>query len=73
MNEIGSFVHDQIALKPNFQLSLGLRYCWKTYFKSIHDFAPRMSAAYSLPTNMVQQASDTHLPYFIDFSAGAER
>jgi hypothetical protein len=130
MNEIGSFVQDQIALKPNLQLSLGLRYDWQTYFKSIHDFAPRMSAAYStrdhknvfrsgaglfydrsgsqpmadltryngvivrqftllnptypapypantnldaLPTNLVQQASDTHLPYFINFSAGAER
>jgi hypothetical protein len=130
MNEIGSFVQDQIALKPNLQLSLGLRYDWQTYFKSIHDFAPRMSGAYStrdhrnvlraggglfydrsgaqpmadltryngvivrqftllnptypapypantnldtLPTNLVQQASDTHLPYFINFSAGAER
>jgi hypothetical protein len=130
MNEIGSFVQDQIALKPNLQVSLGLRYDWQTYFKSIHDFAPRMSAAYStldhknvlrsgaglfydrsgsqpmadltryngvivrqftllnpaypapypantdldtLPTNLVQQESDTHLPYFVNFSAGAER
>jgi hypothetical protein len=130
MNEIGSFVQDQIALKHNLQLSLGMRYDWQTYFKSIHDFAPRISAAYStldhknvlragaglfydrsgvqsmadltryngvivrqftllnptypmpypantnldaLPTNLVQQASDTHLPYIINFSAGAER
>jgi hypothetical protein len=130
MNEIGSFVQDQISLKPNLQVSLGLRYDWQTYFRSIHDFAPRVSAAYStadhksvlrtgaglfydrsgaqpmadltryngvilrsftllnptypmpypsdsalatLPTNLVQLASDTHLPYVINYSAGAER
>jgi TonB dependent receptor len=130
MNEIGSFVQDQITLKPNLQLSLGLRYDWQTYFKSIHDFAPRLSLAYStpdrktvlrtgvglfydrsgaqpmadltryngvilrsftllnptyptpypanmnlatLPTNLVQQANDTHIPYVLNYSAGAER
>lgn len=47
MNEIGTFVQDQIQLRPNLQVSLGLRYDWQTYFKSIHDFAPRISAAYT--------------------------
>jgi hypothetical protein len=130
MNEIGSFVQDQIQLRPNLQVSLGLRYDWQTYFKSIHDFAPRVSGAYTtpdhktvlragagvfydrsgaqpmadltryngvilrsftllnpgypdaypqdmnlatLPTNLVQLSSRTHLPYITNFSAGAER
>jgi Carboxypeptidase regulatory-like domain/TonB dependent receptor len=130
MNEIGSFIQDQIQLRPNLQLSLGLRYDWQTYFKSIHDFAPRVSAAYStrdhksvlragtglfydrsgaqsmadlsryngvivrsftllnptyptaypantdlatIPTNLVQLASDTHIPYIFNYSAGGER
>jgi Carboxypeptidase regulatory-like domain/TonB dependent receptor len=129
MNEIGSFVQDQIQLRPNLQVSVGLRYDWQTWFRSTHDFAPRISAAYSmldhktvfragsgffydrsgvqpmadlaryngvivrsftllnpsypnpypvntdlstLPTNLVQQASDTHIPYVINYSAGGE-
>jgi len=47
MNEIGTFIQDQIQVRPNLQVSLGLRYDWQTYFKSIHDFAPRISFAYS--------------------------
>jgi len=47
MNEIGSFIQDQIQIRPNLQASVGLRYDWQTYFKSIHDFAPRFSLAYS--------------------------
>ena len=130
MNEIGSFVQDQIQVKPNLQMSVGLRYDWQTYFKSIHDFAPRVSLAYTtpdhktvlrggagifydrsgaqamadltryngvilrsftllnpgypdaypadtdlttLPTNLVQLSSRTHLPYVTNFSLGAER
>jgi Carboxypeptidase regulatory-like domain len=49
MNEIGAFISDQIQLRPNLQASIGLRYDWQTYFKSIHDFAPRFSLAYSTP------------------------
>jgi hypothetical protein len=130
MNEIGTFIQDQIQLRPNLQASVGLRYDWQTYFKSIHDFAPRLSLAYStkdhkaiirggaglfydrtgaqpiadlkryngviirsftilnpgypnpyppsidlatLPTNLVQLAGDTHIPYTTNFSFGAER
>ncbi len=47
MNEIGAFVQDQYQIRPNLQLSFGLRYDWQTYFQSIHDFAPRLSVAYS--------------------------
>lgn len=46
-NEIGSFVSDQIQVKPNLQLSLGLRYDWQTYFETLHNFGPRISIAYS--------------------------
>jgi Carboxypeptidase regulatory-like domain len=49
MNEIGAFIGDQIQIRPNLQASIGLRYDWQTYFKSIHDFAPRFSMAYSTP------------------------
>jgi hypothetical protein len=47
MNEIGTFIQDQIQLRPNLQASVGLRYDWQTYFKSVHDFAPRFSIAYA--------------------------
>jgi hypothetical protein len=46
-NEIGTFVQDQIQIKPNLQMSLGLRYDWQTYFESPHNFAPRVSLAYA--------------------------
>ncbi|WP_446744189.1 TonB-dependent receptor plug domain-containing protein [Silvibacterium acidisoli] len=49
MNEIGTFVQDQIQLRPNLQFTAGLRYDWQTYFKSGLDFAPRFSVAYSSP------------------------
>jgi len=49
MNELGVFIQDQIQVRPNLQVSLGLRYDWQTYFKSVHDFAPRVSMAYKLP------------------------
>jgi len=47
MNEIGTFIQDQIQLRPNLQFTAGLRYDWQTYFKSGLDFAPRFSLAYS--------------------------
>jgi hypothetical protein len=47
MNEIGAFFQDQIQLRPNLQASIGLRYDWQTYFKSIHDLAPRLSIAWT--------------------------
>lgn len=130
MNEIGAFVQDQIQVRPNLQVSAGLRYDWQTYFRSVVDFAPRFSVAYStsdhkmilragvglfydrsgaqpmadlkryngvilrsftllnpsyptpyppgtdlntLPTNLVQLANGTRIPYATNFSFGAER
>jgi hypothetical protein len=49
MNEIGSFVQDQVQLRPNLQFTAGLRYDWQTYFRSGLDFAPRFSIAYAAP------------------------
>jgi hypothetical protein len=46
-NEIGVFALDQIQLRPNLQMSLGLRYDWQTYFDSPHNFSPRFSIAYA--------------------------
>lgn len=48
MNELGTFIQDQIQVSSNLQVSLGLRYDWQTYFKSNHDFAPRVSISYKL-------------------------
>ncbi len=50
-NEIGTFVQDQIQLRPDLQMSLGLRYDWQTYFESPHNFAPRLSLAYAPDKN----------------------
>jgi hypothetical protein len=46
-NELGTFVSDQIQVKSNLQIALGLRYDWQTYFDTLHNFGPRISAAYS--------------------------
>ena len=46
MNELGTFVQDQIQLKKNLQVSMGIRYDWQTYFKAWSDFGPRGSFAY---------------------------
>jgi hypothetical protein len=48
MNEIGTFVQDQIQLKKNLQVSIGVRYDWQTYFKAWNDLGPRGSFAYRL-------------------------
>jgi hypothetical protein len=48
MNELGTFIQDQIQVRPDLQMSLGLRYDWQTYFNSPHNFSPRASLAYSL-------------------------
>jgi len=42
------FVEDNIRLKPNFSLYLGMRYYWQNYFHDDADnFAPRVSFAYA--------------------------
>jgi len=42
------FVEDNIRLKPNFSLYVGVRYYWQNYFHDDPDnFAPRVSFAYA--------------------------
>lgn len=63
MNEIGAFVQDQIQLRKNVQVAVGLRYDWQTYFKSAHDFAPRASIAYSTNNHKLVLRAGTGLFY----------
>jgi hypothetical protein len=45
---ISGFIEDNIRLKPNFSVYLGLRYYWQNYFHDDADnFAPRISFAYA--------------------------
>jgi hypothetical protein len=46
-NELGTFLSDQIQVKPNLQISLGLRYDWQTYYDTLRNVGPRVSVAYS--------------------------
>jgi hypothetical protein len=42
------FVEDNIRLRPNFSLYLGVRYYWQNYFHDDpHNFAPRLSFAWA--------------------------
>jgi Carboxypeptidase regulatory-like domain/TonB dependent receptor-like, beta-barrel len=45
--EMGLFVQDDYHLRPNFSLSLGLRYSWQNYLQDNTQFAPRMAFAFS--------------------------
>ena len=47
INELGSFVQDQIKVSPELQLSLGLRYDWQTFLPDYNNLAPRVSLAYA--------------------------
>ena len=44
---LGGFVQDEFRLRPNVQISLGLRYDWQNYFHDNNNVAPRASFAYS--------------------------
>jgi hypothetical protein len=45
---VAGIFEDDIRLKPNLSVSLGLRYYWQNYFRDIaHNFAPRISFAYA--------------------------
>src|ERR1700736_1534577 len=49
---ISGFVEDNIRLKPNFSVYLGVRYYWQNYFHDDSDnFAPRISFAYAPTTD----------------------
>jgi len=45
---VAGIFEDNIRLKPNLSVLLGLRYYWQNYFRDIaHNFAPRVSFAYA--------------------------
>ena len=45
--ELGFFVQDNIAMRPNLSFGLGLRYDWQNYLGDHNNFAPRVSFAYA--------------------------
>jgi hypothetical protein len=45
--EVGGFVQDQIRLRSNLQLTLGVRWDWQNYLHDRNNFAPRASIAYA--------------------------
>jgi hypothetical protein len=46
INELGSFIQDQVKLTPHLQASLGLRYDWQTFLHDNNNLSPRISLAY---------------------------
>jgi hypothetical protein len=47
MHETSGFVQDNIRLRPDFNLVLGLRYDWQSNLGRRNEFAPRLAFAYS--------------------------
>lgn len=45
--EVGLFVQDEVRLRTNLSIALGLRYDWQNYVSSLKNFAPRFSLAYA--------------------------
>jgi Carboxypeptidase regulatory-like domain len=46
-NIVGTFVLDEIRVRPALSLSLGLRHDWQNYFGDHNNFAPRFGFAYA--------------------------
>jgi len=44
---VGLFAQDEIRVRPNLSLDIGLRYDWQNYFHDDDNFAPRASFAYA--------------------------
>ena len=45
---IAGFVEDNIRVRPNFSLSVGVRYYWQNFFREgAHNFAPRLGFAFA--------------------------
>ncbi len=44
---VGLFIRDEIHVRPNLSVDLGLRYDWQNYFHDDNNFAPRVSFAYA--------------------------
>ncbi|NYF88932.1 carboxypeptidase regulatory-like domain-containing protein [Tunturiibacter empetritectus] len=47
INELGSFIQDQVKLTLHLQASLGLRYDWQTFLHDYNNLSPRISLAYA--------------------------
>ncbi len=45
--DFGLFVQDNILVRPNFSVGLGLRYDWQNYLGDSNNLAPRLSFAYA--------------------------
>jgi Carboxypeptidase regulatory-like domain len=49
---VSGFIEDNIRVKPNFSVSMGLRYYWQNYFHDdSRDFAPRFGFAFAPTTH----------------------
>jgi hypothetical protein len=49
---LSGFIEDNIRVRPNFSVSLGMRYYWQNYFHDDpNNFAPRVGFAYAPSTN----------------------
>jgi len=44
---LGLFAQDEIRLRPNLSVDLGVRYDWQNYFHDNNNVAPRLSFAYA--------------------------
>ena len=44
---VGLFAQDEIRLRPNLSVDVGLRYDWQNYILNRYNFGPRFSFAYS--------------------------
>ena len=44
---VGGFIQDEFKVRPNLQVSIGLRYDWQNYFHDNNNLAPRASLAYA--------------------------
>lgn len=45
--EVGGFVQDEIKVKRNLSLALGMRYDWQNFLHDHNNFAPRFAIAYA--------------------------
>jgi carboxypeptidase family protein len=44
---LGGFLQDEFRVRPNLQISAGLRYDWQNYFHDYNNLSPRLSLAYA--------------------------
>ncbi len=45
--EMGGFLQDEIRLRPNLSITVGMRYDWQNALHDINNLAPRLSFAYA--------------------------